>query len=174
MAPHSRTLAWRIPWTGEPGGLPSMGSQSRTRLKRLSSSSSRKLWYRAGNSSVLWWPGGREGCRPGGRLGRKGYMCTDDWFMLLYSRNQHSLVKQLYAEQKSKEKTYLVLGIYSGKNLCIYEISPWLCCVQIVRTEIWDHNSDPWLRVCEPLAGKKKGFQKRKPFCKGNSSSDRF
>ena len=74
MAPHSSTLAWRIPGTGEPGGLPSMGSlscigegggnplqgsclvsprdggawwaavygvaQSRTRLKRLSSSSS--------------------------------------------------------------------------------------------------------------------------------------
>ena len=26
MAPHSSTLAWRIPGTGEPGGLPSMGS----------------------------------------------------------------------------------------------------------------------------------------------------
>ena len=26
MAPHSSTLAWRIPETGEPGGLPSMGS----------------------------------------------------------------------------------------------------------------------------------------------------
>ena len=26
MAPHSSTLAWRIPWTQEPGGLPSTGS----------------------------------------------------------------------------------------------------------------------------------------------------
>ena len=26
MAPHSSALAWRIPGTGEPGGLPSMGS----------------------------------------------------------------------------------------------------------------------------------------------------
>ena len=26
MAPHSSVLAWRIPGTGEPGGLPSMGS----------------------------------------------------------------------------------------------------------------------------------------------------
>ena len=26
MAPHSSTLAWKIPWTEEPGGLPSMGS----------------------------------------------------------------------------------------------------------------------------------------------------
>ena len=26
MAPHSSTLAWKIPWTVEPGGLQSMGS----------------------------------------------------------------------------------------------------------------------------------------------------
>ena len=32
MAPHSSTPAWKIPWTEEPGGLQSMGSQSRTRL----------------------------------------------------------------------------------------------------------------------------------------------
>ena len=35
MATHSSILAWRIPWTEEPGGLQSMGSQSRTRLKWL-------------------------------------------------------------------------------------------------------------------------------------------
>ena len=28
MAPHSSTLAWKIPWMEEPGGLQSMGSQS--------------------------------------------------------------------------------------------------------------------------------------------------
>ena len=27
MAAHSSVLAWRIPGTGEPGGLPSVGSQ---------------------------------------------------------------------------------------------------------------------------------------------------
>ena len=27
MATNSSILAWRIPWTGEPGGLQSMGSQ---------------------------------------------------------------------------------------------------------------------------------------------------
>ena len=27
MAAHSSILAWRSPWTGEPGGLKSMGSQ---------------------------------------------------------------------------------------------------------------------------------------------------
>ena len=39
MATHSSALAWRIPGMGEPGGLPSMGSHSRTRLKQFSSSS---------------------------------------------------------------------------------------------------------------------------------------
>ena len=42
MATHSSVLAWRIPGTGEPGGLLSMGSHSQTWLKRLSSSSS--IW----------------------------------------------------------------------------------------------------------------------------------
>ena len=27
MAPHSSTLAWKLPWTEEPGGLQSMGSR---------------------------------------------------------------------------------------------------------------------------------------------------
>ena len=32
MATHSSTLAWKIPWMEEPGGLQSMGSRSRTQL----------------------------------------------------------------------------------------------------------------------------------------------
>ena len=32
MAPHSSTLAWKLPWTEEPGGLQSTGSRSQTRL----------------------------------------------------------------------------------------------------------------------------------------------
>ena len=36
MATHSGILAWRIPCTEESGGLPSIGSQSQTRLKRFS------------------------------------------------------------------------------------------------------------------------------------------
>ena len=35
MATHSSILAWRIPWTEEPGGLQSMGLQ-RARLNQLS------------------------------------------------------------------------------------------------------------------------------------------
>ena len=33
MGTHSSILAWRIPWTEEPGELQSLGSQSQTRLK---------------------------------------------------------------------------------------------------------------------------------------------
>ena len=36
MATHSSILTWRILWTEEPDGLLSLGSQSQTRLKRLS------------------------------------------------------------------------------------------------------------------------------------------
>ena len=57
MATHSSVLAWRIPGTGEPHGLPSMGSpQSRTRLKQLSSSSSPLLM-----SLQTGFPGGSDG-----------------------------------------------------------------------------------------------------------------
>ena len=35
MAPHSSTLAWKIPWTEEPGGLQSMGSLESDTTKRL-------------------------------------------------------------------------------------------------------------------------------------------
>ena len=54
MATHSSVLAWRILGTGEPGGV----AQSRTRLKRLSSSSrvqqlAYKGWYQ-GQEELLW------------------------------------------------------------------------------------------------------------------------
>ena len=36
MATHSSILAWRIPWTEEPGGLQSMGSFDGTDVKFVS------------------------------------------------------------------------------------------------------------------------------------------
>ena len=38
MATHSSILAWKIPWTEEPGRLQSMGLQSWTRLSNSTSS----------------------------------------------------------------------------------------------------------------------------------------
>ena len=35
MAPHSSTLAWKIPWMEEPGGLQSIGSRGSDTTERL-------------------------------------------------------------------------------------------------------------------------------------------
>ena len=43
MATHASILAWRIPWTEEPGGLQSIGvTNSRIRLKQLSTHTRRR------------------------------------------------------------------------------------------------------------------------------------
>ena len=67
MAPHSSTLAWKIPWMEEPGGLQSMESLSRTRLSDFTFTFHSPALEKemATHSSVLAWriPGTGE---PGG------------------------------------------------------------------------------------------------------------
>ena len=69
MATHSSTLARKILWTEEPGGLQSMGSLSRTRLNDFSFTFHFHALEKemATHSSVLAWriPGTGE---PGGLL----------------------------------------------------------------------------------------------------------
>ena len=69
MAPHSSTLAWKIPWAEEPGGLQSVGLQSRTRLSDFIFTFNFHALEKemATHSSVLAWriPGTGE---PGGLL----------------------------------------------------------------------------------------------------------
>ena len=56
MAPHSSTLAWKIPWMEEPGGLQSMGSLSQTRLSDFTFTFHfHALKEMATHSSVLAW-----------------------------------------------------------------------------------------------------------------------
>ena len=55
MATHSSILAWRIPWTEEPGGLQSMGSQ---RVRHDSSdfpggSDGKASAYKAGDPGLI-------------------------------------------------------------------------------------------------------------------------
>ena len=73
MATHSSDLAWRIPGTGEPGGLPSMGSH-RVRhdwrdlaaaAKKLKDSYHGKAWSNQDHQqqqqqTLLCWPGKKE------------------------------------------------------------------------------------------------------------------
>ena len=55
MVTHSSILAWRIPWTGEPGGLQSMGSQ-RVGHKWLSMHSMRQPdRVQEGGLTLDWW-----------------------------------------------------------------------------------------------------------------------
>ena len=65
MAPHSSTLAWKIPWTEEPGRLQSMGSQRLGLTERLHFHFHALEKELATHSSVLAWriPGTGE---PGG------------------------------------------------------------------------------------------------------------
>ena len=80
MAPHSSTLAWKIPWTEEPGRLQSMGLLSRTRLSNFTFTFH---FYalekeRATHSSVLAWriPGMVE---PGGLPSMGSHRVRHDW-----------------------------------------------------------------------------------------------
>ena len=69
MAPHSSTLAWKIPWTEESGRLKSMGSLESDMTERLHFHFSLRALEKemATHSSVLSWriPGTGE---PGGLL----------------------------------------------------------------------------------------------------------
>ena len=62
MAPHSSTLAWKIPWTEEPGGLQSMGSL-RTGHDRATSLSLFTFmhWRRKWQPTPVFLPGESQG-----------------------------------------------------------------------------------------------------------------
>ena len=50
MATHSSILAWRIPWTEEPGGLQSMGSQ---RVRRDLATKQQRVQAQGTSAQVL-------------------------------------------------------------------------------------------------------------------------
>ena len=54
MAPHSSTLAWKIPWAEEPGRLQSVGSQ-RVEHIRVTSLSLFTSCIEEGNGNPLQW-----------------------------------------------------------------------------------------------------------------------
>ena len=62
MAPHSSTLAWKIPWTEEPGGLQSMGSLQVGHDWATSLSLFTFLhWKRKRQPTPVFWPGESQG-----------------------------------------------------------------------------------------------------------------
>ena len=80
MAPHSSALAWRIPWTEEPGRLQSMGSQ------RVGHNwaTSRSLfsfvhWRRKWQPTPVFVPGESQGREPGGLPSMGSHRVGHDW-----------------------------------------------------------------------------------------------
>ena len=62
MAPHSSTLAWKIPWTEEPGGLQSMGSLESDMTERLHFDFSLFMhWRRKWHPTPVFLPGESQG-----------------------------------------------------------------------------------------------------------------
>ena len=51
MAAHSSVLAWRVPWTEEPGGLPSIGLQRVGQTKHIQQPHAEALWQFQGSVS---------------------------------------------------------------------------------------------------------------------------
>ena len=76
VAPHSSTLAWKIPWTEEPGRLQSMGSR-RVRHDWATSLSlfTFMLWRRKWQPTVVLLPGESQG--RGSLVGCRLWGCTE-------------------------------------------------------------------------------------------------
>ena len=72
MAPHSSTLAWKIPWMKEPGGLQSMGvTKSWTRLSDFTFTHWRRKWQ----PTPVFLPGESQG--EGSLVGCPSRCCTE-------------------------------------------------------------------------------------------------
>ena len=63
MAMHSSTIAWKIPWTEEPGRLQSMGSQRATERLHFTIVALQQIWRRKWQPSPLLLPGESQGQR---------------------------------------------------------------------------------------------------------------
>ena len=81
MAPHSSTLAWRIPWTEEPGRLQSMGSlRVRHNWATLLSLFTFMHWRRKWQPTPVFLPGESQGQgEPGGLPSMGSHRVGHDW-----------------------------------------------------------------------------------------------
>jgi len=78
MAPHSSTLAWKIPWTEEPGRLQSMGSLESDTTERLHfhfSLFTFMHWRRKWQATPVFLPGESQG--RGSLVGCRLWGCTE-------------------------------------------------------------------------------------------------
>ena len=116
MATHSSTLAWKIPWMEEPGGLQSMGSPSQTQMSDFTFTSCFHALQKemATNSSVLAWriPGTGE---PGGAWWESmgSHRVRHDWSDLAMGRYKRlgSLKSFLWYASQLSQASMLLLSV---------------------------------------------------------------
>ena len=98
MAPHSSTLAWKIPWTEEPGGLQSMGSRRvghdwATSLSLFTFMHWRRKWQPTPQCSCLenprdggaWWAAVYGVAQSWTRLKRLSSSSSSSSYLLIYT-----------------------------------------------------------------------------------------
>ena len=143
MAPHSSTLAWKIPWTEEPGRLQSVGSQ------RVGHDWATSLTFHfhalkemATHSSILAWriPGTGE---TGGLPSMGSHRVGHNWSDLAAAAAAGSSIKRLCKEISGRIFLYQFCMSY---YFCIHWTSVWnslsfcmyfLLFVQIMTWDKW-------------------------------------
>ena len=113
MAPHSSTLAWKIPWTEEPGRLQSMGS-GRVGHKWETSLSLFTLmrWRRKWQPTPVFLPGESQG------LGSLVGCC-------LWGRTESDTTKVIWWQQQQQWGS---IALKSGSQVLVLALPPG-CCV---------------------------------------------
>ena len=147
MAPHSSTLAWKIPWTDEPGGLQSMGSL-RVRHNWATSLSLFTLmhWRRKWQPTPVFLPGESQrwgspvGCRLWGRT------IGHDWSNLA-AVAYHSCWGSLQFWDWGEERQW---SKFNSRNMNAMERAEWLGKVTTTagkHATVWFMLNSRWVRV---------------------------
>ena len=105
MAPHSRTLAWKIPWTEEPGRLQSMGS--------LESDTTERLHFHFSLSCIGEGNGNPLQCLPGESQGCGSPVGCHLWGRTELDTNELTQHQQLYPTRCSAWYVFTVIHLSS-------------------------------------------------------------
>ena len=119
MVPHSSTLAWRIPGTGEPGGLPSMGSH------RVGHGW-RDLAAVAAAAEYIMWNASLDEAQAGIKITRRNInnlRYADD--TTLMAESEEELKSLLMKVKKDSEKADLKLNLQKIKIIVSSSITLW-------------------------------------------------
>ena len=150
MTPHSSTLAWKIPWTEEPGRLQSMGSLrvGHDWMTSLSLFSFHLCWRRKWQPSPVFLPGESQG--------RGSLMGCSPWGPW---RVRHD-----WSDLTTTTKWQEALGMSNVLSilLCLWKLIPniqpvqWL--IHVAKKEVWCcpvfHDPPKWLgsqTICRGL-----------------------